>query len=135
MRPSEVRERVLADHEVLRQDLDELERSARAADGPEAGRVPELRVHAERLLAKLQRHMRWEDRFLAPALREADAWGEERAARLDEEHREQRELLRHVLEGLRDPTRPGAVLVANLLDLVALLREDISRRLRQEGAA
>jgi hemerythrin-like domain-containing protein len=125
MRPSEVRERVLADHEVLRQSLDDLERRAQAAIGGGEDRAPELRADAERFLATLQRHMRWEDRFLAPALREADAWGVERAARLDAEHREQRELLHHVLEGLRDLTRPGPVVAANLLDLVRLLREDM----------
>jgi iron-sulfur cluster repair protein YtfE (RIC family) len=96
----------------------------RVAEDERSG-VTTLRAEGERLLATLLEHMGWEDRFLAPALRRADAWGEERARQLDGDHREQRELLAHVLAGLRDASRPASVLARNLLDLVTLLRADM----------
>lgn len=69
--------------------------------------------------------MRWEDRHLAPALREADAWGEERAAKLDRDHREQRQVLSHCLAAVADESRPASVVARTLIDLVGMLREDI----------
>ena len=130
MRPSEVRQRVLADHAALRRLLDHLEQSAARVAQDEPSAVSSLRAEGERLLATLREHMGWEDRFLAPALRRADAWGEERARQLDGDHREQRELLKHVLAGLRDASRPAAVLARNLLDLVTLLRADMEHEER-----
>jgi len=49
----------------------------------------------------------------------------ERAALLDRDHLEQRELLLHTLSGLRDPRHPSIPLARNMVDLVALLREDM----------
>ena len=54
-----------------------------------------------------------------------DAWGEERAEILETDHREQRELLRDVIDKLRDHDRPPRVVAENVLDLVALLRQDM----------
>jgi iron-sulfur cluster repair protein YtfE (RIC family) len=125
MRPSEVRERVLSDHEELRGRLAELEELARASleRGPGAG--VGLRTRAEDLLDHLAIHMSWEDRYLVPVLRAADGWGEARSGRLAREHLEQRELLEYALRQLHDADRPEAVVARNLLDLVALLREDM----------
>lgn len=125
MRPSEVRERVLADHRTLRRDLDRLEALARAGVGRVCVSSDTLRVESERLLARLQLHMHWEERHLLPALREADAWGAERAERLVADHREQRELLDFVLLRLRDATRPARVVVSDIQALIELLREDM----------
>jgi iron-sulfur cluster repair protein YtfE (RIC family) len=124
MRPSRVRKRVLADHQALRRQLQELEASAGRAREI-GGDACQLRREAEALVTTLAEHMHWEDRFLAPALRAADAWGEERAALLATDHREQRELLADVIEKLRDPDRPAQVVIDNVLDLVALLRDDM----------
>jgi Hemerythrin HHE cation binding domain len=124
MKPSEVRTRILSDHERLRGDLDRLEalvsdlRGGRAALGT-------LRVDAGALLARLSAHMRWEESYLLPALREADAWGEERAGRLTRDHREQRELLDFLNARLRDEAQPAALVARDVAHLVVLLRDDM----------
>ena len=78
----------------------------------------------------LARHMRWEDRHLGPALLDADAWGEERLARLRGDHREQREILAHSLERLRDSNRPGVLVTSDLRDLILMLRDDMEEEER-----
>jgi len=124
MRPSEVRERVLADHEELRGRLERLERLAlAAAAGSDDARA--LRGEAESFLDRLAIHMGWEDLHLVPVLREADSWGEVRIERFGREHREQRELLEYVLRELHDERRPEPVVARRVLDLVALLRADM----------
>lgn len=125
MRPSRVRERVLADHVALRRQLGDLESCAQRTSEHPGGEAAELRSQAEALVTTLAEHMRWEDLYLAPALREADAWGLERAERLDCDHREQRELLSHVLSKLHDRERPPKLVVDTVLDLIRLLREDM----------
>jgi len=125
MKPSEVRERVLADHEELRHRLAALERIARANLGGGPGASAGLRERAEELLDRLAIHMSWEDRYLVPVLRAADGWGDARSGRLAQEHLEQRELLEYELRQLHDASRPDAVIARNLLDLTELLRADM----------
>lgn len=84
-----------------------------------------LRGEAKVLLVGLASHMSFEDRYLADLLRESGAWGERRCAQLAEDHREQRTLLEHLLRQLNDSARPERLVAINLLDLIALLREDI----------
>ncbi len=126
MKPSEVRERTLRDHEGLRIALDRLERGCREAARGDSLLAGQLREAAHALLVDVERHMRWEERHLEPALREADAWGNERAERLRSDHREQRETFGQVLASLRDPGRPPALVTPMLLDLIALLRDDMA---------
>ena len=125
MKPSEVRERTLRDHEGLRIALDRLERCCREAARGDSLPAGQLREAAHALMIDVDRHMRWEERHLEPALREADAWGNERADRMRSDHREQRETLGHVLTNLRDSSRPPA-LAPMLLDLITLLRDDMA---------
>jgi len=125
MRPSEVRERVLADHVKLRERLDRIEGLARAAAGNGRSKPSGLREEAEGFLDRLAIHMGWEDLHLVPVLREADGWGDVRIERFAEEHREQRELLEYILRELHDRARPEAVVASNVLDFVALLRADM----------
>ena len=124
MNPSEVRRRILDDHDRLRGDLDRLEATlsqAFAKGAPAAS----LRLDAGALLARLRAHMHWEESYLLPALREADAWGVERADALIRDHREQRELLAFVDTRLRDEAKPAALLVRDIEQLIALLRDDM----------
>ena len=125
MRPSQVRDRILSDHVTLRGILADLECLARDVLGGEYRMAGALRFEGEGLLEELTRHMSWEDRHLIPALQDADAWGEARVDRLHEEHAEQRALLSHALERLRDPSRPAALVARNLLDLAAVIRQDM----------
>lgn len=124
MRPNELRERVLEDHSRLRRHLTRLEELANSVrDQPE--KVEVLRGEAEALLTRLHAHMRWEESWLLPALRCADAWGRERAERLVDEHSEQREILDIVVEQLWDGERSAALMARDLVRLVGLLREDM----------
>ena len=121
MQPSEIRRRILEDHRRIRAALDSLERSAGAVANGERPLVWPLRVEGEELLD----HMHWEDLYLRPALLEADAWGRERASRLDHDHREQRQLLEWALARVTDQIRPPVLLARSLLDLAKLLRADM----------
>jgi len=125
VRPSEVRSRILHDHETLRKMLSELDGLARDTLAGELNLLGPLRERAEALLSQLSEHMRWEDRYLSEALREADAWGQERADALDAEHREQRQLLRDALDRLEDESRPAPMIARELADLVERLRRDM----------
>ena len=128
MRPSEVRRRVLEDHGGLRADLDRIEALAREADESRvAGVTDQLRREAQRILERLRMHMEWEEQHLVPALRAADAWGEERVAQLLADHREQREILDLIVKRLRDPERPDALIAEDVSDWVAYLREDMQQ--------
>jgi hypothetical protein len=127
MQPSEVRRRILADHETLRGMLLSLEKSARAVVAGERRLVGPLRLEGEALLAQLADHIRWEDLHLRRALLETDIWGEERAEQLEMDHREQRELLRYALEQVHDLRRPAVITARSLLDLVKLLRAEMEQ--------
>jgi iron-sulfur cluster repair protein YtfE (RIC family) len=126
--PSEVRRKILEDHDRLRESLSELEELARGCIGDgERELLVTLREKGERFHEILSRHIFWEDQYLAPALRNADAWGDERAKLLEDEHREQRQLLADHLERLRDPTREGDQVARDILLLGDILRVDMDR--------
>jgi hypothetical protein len=126
MKRDEIRKQVLADHVALRRTLGRLEGLAsRVLSGSES-HFRALRGEAIGCLDALLVHMEWEDLHLAPALREVGARGEHLAAKLTRGHVEQRELLRHVLRGLSDMTRPVCVVARNLVDLCSLLREELA---------
>ena len=126
MRPSEIRERILHDHETIRAMLVSVESvSLQVIDG-ESRLVGPLRFEAETLLERLLTHMDWEDQYLRPALLEADAWGQQRALHLDRDHREQREMLEYALASIEDQSRPPLVISRQVLDLVRLLRKDMN---------
>jgi hemerythrin-like domain-containing protein len=125
MEPSEVRRRVLGDHERLRQDVEQIEGLAKEI--LEGLRMPisALRAAAKDLVVRLRAHMHWEESYLLPALREADAWGAERAQHLVRDHREQRDLLDFIVARLDDSTRPAEIVAQDVVHLVDLLREDM----------
>ncbi|MDH3213251.1 MAG: hemerythrin domain-containing protein [Myxococcales bacterium] len=125
MKPSEVRQQVLAEHAALRDKLAELEQIAHPVLEGERGGLRSLRLEGETLLKLLLDHIQWEDVNLEPALRRSDVWGDARAEKLARDHREQRELLEHALRGLQDQSRPAVIIARSLVDLVALVREDM----------
>ena len=125
--PSEVRDRLLADHRTIRDRLLSIEKLAEEVVANQRQLLGPLCEKTEVLLAGLRNHMSWEDLHLRPALLEADAWGRERAALLDRDHAEQRQLLELKLEHLRDRTQPPILIARGLLELVALLRDDMDR--------
>lgn len=125
MQPSEVREMILADHNEIRGLLDRVEACVRKVVSGNTAETPKLRESGAALHDKLCRHLDLEDRYLAPALRYADGWGEERARQLAEEHREQRALLAYILEQLRDTDRLPALLGQTLQTFVTAIRDDM----------
>jgi iron-sulfur cluster repair protein YtfE (RIC family) len=98
MDPSEVRERILREHVALREALVLLGDALDAGDAGDADRFEEARSRTAKLCSQLNSHTELEDRVLVPALREADSWGEVRAAKLLVHHREQREELKLLAE-------------------------------------
>ena len=130
MTPAETREWVLKDHLSLRSLLDELEDVGQRVRSGERRLLGPLRLTAERFLHRFEDHTRWEDEHLRPALLDADAWGQLRAARLDHDHIEQRELLDFCLERLRESDRPPVLVARGVLDLVALIRTDMEEEER-----
>lgn len=125
MRPAETREWVLKDHQDLRARLEALEEVGRKVQDGDRRLLGPLRVATEQFLRRFESHTRWEDAHLRPALLEADAWGQERAERLDHDHEEQRELLEYILRQLREAGRPPALVARSVLDLIALIRQDM----------
>ncbi len=130
MRPSEIRRRILQDHQALRGILLSLEALSKEVLNEGRPVVDTLRMQGETLLSQLRDHMEWEDAYLRPALLAADAWGKARAASLDTDHREQREMLAYVLKRIQDTNAPPIVLARGLLDLVKVLRQDMEEEER-----
>jgi len=126
MDPSEVRRRVLDDHAELRERIDRLEKRALGTQLTGTGLMPLCR-EAEALFDQLGRHMRWEELHLRPALLDADAWGEERAALLEADHREQREVLARAMCRLRRDALPAERVAGHVLGLLSWLSEDMAR--------
>lgn len=126
MRASRVRQRILTDHEHLRGLLDEVDRQALGVAQGTENAVVLLRTLGLQLLTRFSEHLALEDRVLAPALRRAGPGGREQAEQLDADHREQRVLLDYILGGLRDRSRPAAVLATEWRSLVELLLADMA---------
>lgn len=126
MEPSQIRERILSEHRALGVRLDRLEALAR---GVERGRTPldVLRDEVADLLVALREHMNVEDELLAPALLDADAWGDVRSAQLVEHHELQRAELDRLLQELRSPDQSRAACAELVLGLIDDLRLDIRR--------
>ena len=125
MKPSEIRDRVLHDHGSLRQRVEEVEHLAEQVIGSGQSPVGRLRQAATELLNALITHMAWEDRYLVPALRDADAWGPERVARFEAEHEQQRHHLQSLLSGLENQRQPAAFLASRVLEWLNELHADM----------
>jgi hemerythrin-like domain-containing protein len=104
MAPSEIRERVLEDHERLRAMLDELDGlGQRFEAGEEVGL--ELRDQGVGLFEVFAAHLALEDSRLVPALAGLADGGPELAHRLAREHAEQRAMLPYLIGRLEAPRR------------------------------
>jgi hemerythrin-like domain-containing protein len=130
MRASEVRRRILDDHGWLRAVLDDVEEVARRVVEGDLELGVRLRERAAALRERFLSHLDLEDAFLVPALREADDWGEERAACLAREHASQRERFAVLLDDLRDPHRNARDVAREVRALVHDLRLDMEHEER-----
>ena len=125
MQASEVRSIILAEHEVIRGMLREIDTIAKGAI-TSGGDASMLRGRGRALHQKLVAHLDLEDRVLVPALRDSDGWGEERARQLSEEHQEQRELLEYILKQLGSQSRTTRVLGRTLRNFVDVMLDDMN---------
>ena len=121
--PSEVRERILADHVILRRMLERVEVRARRVLQRRGRRSSGLYDELQALEERLRRHFELEERILVPSLRAADAWGPERVAQFHEEHARQRE----IMDGFaRWGERPSIELALMVWGFVRLMLEDMA---------
>lgn len=126
MLPSEIRERILQDHAVIRTRLGELValiRRVHHAD-PKAARL--LTQRGRSFLEFFLSHLELENRLLVPTLRDTDAWGAARAERVLREHGEQSAEARTLIEALADPFESALELAEQLENFVAALEVDMA---------
>ena len=121
--PSEVRERILADHVILRRMLERVEVRARRVLQRRGRRSSGLYDELQALEERLRRHFELEERILVPSLRAADAWGAERVAQFHEEHARQREIMD---EFARWGESPSIELALMVWGFVRLMLEDMA---------
>lgn len=121
----QVRRQVLADHAVLRQELNDLESILLDFESGKSESGSRLRERGVRLFDLFAAHLGLEDEVLIAALRRQEA-GRPLAEKLTEEHREQRELLRFLLSRLEDDERPSSLVARELSSFVEVLRIDMA---------
>jgi hypothetical protein len=128
MAPSQVREVMHTEHVNIRQLLERAEDQAQQvmADQDYGDReVRALRDAARQLYTGLSAHIELEDRILAPALKQTDAWGDIRAAALMNEHAEQKRAVEGALIELDDLAQPARALAVHLHELVEHIRAEL----------
>ena len=122
--PRQVRNRILAEHAVLRTALDELEALLDAVAIGGAGLGRRLRRDGAEFFAEFSAHLDVEDAALVSALRKVED-GDRMASRLAREHREQRESIRELLGQLEDEAQPIAEIAHELRAFVNSVRIDM----------
>lgn len=91
--PSEVRQRILDEHKLLREMLEKVEQLSDDALREVLSDEEALHVAARDLYDMLLEHLELEDALLAPKLRESPTFGPRQAEALETKHHEQREQL------------------------------------------
>lgn len=126
LKPSDVRAQVLEQHMLLGQTLDRVQRCLAAILAADSAQVePALELERE-LCAGLWEKINLEDELLRPALREADAWGEIRAAELGKLLAAQKaELVGFPLP--EDARVEPRVLAARMMGLIETFRQHMIR--------
>lgn len=124
--PSQVRERIISEHERLLGLLEQVDVVARQALGGDTTVEARLRQWAKDLYGFLQAHLHLENEILVPALADTPGFGKERAEALRAEHREQSTVFERVLGRLARKAGPKE-LATELQELARSLRDDIER--------
>jgi len=137
--PAAVRERVIEQHQGLRELLHQsLEATTRAfqPDGPNRDELCRL-VYDVRI--RFRAHLTFEERHLAPVLAQLDLWGPERVEDLYQEHTRQRAELETLVEGIErdwDAARLALALRSLTADLLLDMDEEergcVSAKLLQD---
>jgi acetoin utilization protein AcuB len=131
--PSQVCELMRTEHTNIRMLLDRTDDQARdvlligdATDQADVEReVHALRDAARQLYTSLTAHIELENRILAPALKQTDAWGPMRADGLLSCHATQKQALEGALMELDDLAQPPRALAAHIETLIEDIRADL----------
>lgn len=125
MRRAEIRARILADHDEIRDVLDEIDRLRQRfeQDGSDVGE--EIRRVGVGLIEVFAVHLDLEESLLLPVLQTVPERGEQMAARLAHEHKEQRELLDYLMNRLEQSTRPTTLITRELGAFASYVRADM----------
>ncbi len=127
---SEVRDAILAQHEMLRTVLNktvELANRESSSDGD----IEELRWQASTLYETLATHMDFEERALPAALRDVIGWGAALQAQLEADHASQRATLTLAIEALAEPSRESpAAVISSIRSFASALLADMEREER-----
>ncbi len=123
--PSEIRARILEDHERLRKGFDRIELLATRLLLKKDPDVEPLRAMGLEMCGAFRRHMTYETDMLRPALLNADSWGEERVAVLEADHDLQLSQVGVVESRLRDRHEDSHLLCMLLLGFLIRLRDDM----------
>lgn len=126
MDPGSARERVLHDHERIREMLARIDAARKRFEACEVGSGRELQELGVALFEVFAAHLQLEDSTLVPALRARGPEGVEVARRLTREHEEQRALLRHLLSRLETSASPSALLAVQILRFAEDVRADMA---------
>jgi len=133
MRPSEVLTLIKFEHAELRERLALLEAHLIALSGGDPAGLALVLEHARGLSARLGEHVDLEDALLAPTLRSADAWGDQRASALIAHHADQRRDIAALLAALTDLTpRHDAWTAVELVCTVRDFAAELERDMRHE---
>jgi hypothetical protein len=124
LKPSQVRARILGEHELLRRSVDRLAAVTARLEAGECEAFTDALSSAQSLYHQLLDHLDFEDTLLVTALRDTDAWGDLRADRLASHHVEQRQQLHALADRSRSETPSG--LAALLTGLITDLRLDMT---------
>lgn len=125
MLPSQVRRRILDDHDHLRGALIGLERSAGDLRGGQREALAPTLSALRRLAQRFLDHLALEEEIMVPALRDADAWGPERAKLVLAEHEAQRIELAELLEALSTSNVTAEFVGQRLIAWIEALRIDM----------
>ncbi len=124
LKPSEIRQRILDQHQTLREKLDALEDGVTRLKAGDASLLDELKKRASELHDHLCRHIDDEEALLLPELEQADGFGPARVAALRQEHAEQRATLAQVTDAIVTSTDPQT-LAERIEALIARIRADM----------
>lgn len=101
--PTQVRARVIGQHDFLRGELAELGRMVeRLEKRKDASAVSRLKARVTEFLTRLEQHMDFEEIVLQPMLMEMDPARPTLVQRMREDHLQQRALFRAFIEDLHD---------------------------------
>jgi CBS domain-containing protein len=128
LRPSDVRARILSEHNVLRSIYAKTEECALRVLDEDTEAHALLRERCRELYMTLLQHIELENTILAPALYATDAFGPLRAEELLREHRRQRKVLLAALDS--SDTSSNVELARSVHALIAELEIDMAHEER-----